>query len=233
MAGKRPLQDPKYKSELVIMTSRAQQLHEPFKLSTLINTSENPNFNSLGIQTLRIPRGFPTSISLKKLTLEFHGFAAHTNVHYSIDVISSLPRGVVDGFTSAATSIERLNQLYDLGHTKLLKDNNWAANDNNALLFVSLTAPVQRGVKLLARMNGRFVDNNESRTETVDFVELQKKNGAQTQAAGPSSTPTPAPAPAPPQITTLDDEFVVVVRFLRLCTSPLGSITGLVGLEVS
>ncbi|RVD86880.1 uncharacterized protein DFL_005133 [Arthrobotrys flagrans] len=236
MAGKIP-PEPKYKPapELVIMTSRAQQLHKPLKLTTLISINEPQVYNALGIQTLCIPRGFPTSIILKKLTLEFHGYANNSSIHYSIDVISSLPRGVVDGLTSTAQSLERLNQLYDPGDTNLIGGNSWYANDNNALQFVALTAPVQRGVKLLARMNGRFVDGNEYRSETIDFEELQKNagNGSQGQSAPTGSGAGAAVNPAPPQIVTVDDEFVVVVRVLRLCALGLGRVTGVIGLEVS
>ncbi|KAF3090253.1 hypothetical protein TWF103_011974 [Orbilia oligospora] len=244
MASKRP-PEPKYRPEpeLVIMASRAQQLHEPLKLTTLIRADE-ASFNMLGIHTLRIPRGFPTSINLKKLTLEFHGYVAVPNVHYSIDIISSPPRGVVDGFTSAATALERLNQIYDLGHTKLNKGNEWFSNDTNVLHFISLTAPVQRGIKLFARINGKFVDNNEVRSETIDFEELRKSGsavqaapatnttGTTTTTGGAPANPAAAPLP-PPQITTVDDEFVIVLRFLCLSTGNIGHVTGVVGLEIS
>ncbi|KAF3080819.1 hypothetical protein TWF569_008177 [Orbilia oligospora] len=225
MASKRP-PEPKYRPEpeLVIMASRAQQLHEPLKLTTLIRADE-ASFNMLGIHTLRIPRGFPTSINLKKLTLEFHGYVAVPNVHYSIDIISSPPRGVVDGFTSAATALERLNQIYDLGHTKLNKGNEWFSNDTNVLHFISLTAPVQRGIKLFARINGKFVDNNEAAPAT-------NTTGTTTTTGGAPANPAAAPLP-PPQITTVDDEFVIVLRFLCLSTGNIGHVTGVVGLEIS
>ncbi|KAK6520189.1 hypothetical protein TWF506_000472 [Arthrobotrys conoides] len=239
MASKRP-PEPKYRPEpeLITMTTRAQQLHEPLKLTTLVRTDE-ATFNALGIQTLRIPRGFPTSINLKKMMIEFHGYTAVANVHYSIDVISAAPRGVVDGFTSGATALERLNQLYDLGHTKLNKANEWFSNDTNILHFISLTAPVQRGIKLFARVNGKFVDNNEACTQTFDFEELRRNGSSGQAAATPAATTTtgataPAVNPAPPpQITTVDDEFIIVLRFVCLSLANLGNVTGVVGLEIS
>ncbi|KAK6496720.1 hypothetical protein TWF481_001708 [Arthrobotrys musiformis] len=218
------------------MTSRAQQLHEPIKLTTLIHTDEVSSA-TIGIQTLRIPRGFPKSIILKNLNLEFHVYASQRQVHYSIDVIDSLPQGISDGFTPRISLLERLKQIYDLDHVKLIQQGEEGryGNDTDSLPLIALTAPVQRGVKLLARMNGKVLEHNEYQSKTVDFEELQMKaaSGSQDQTAPVASTGLGTSLnPVPPQVTTVDDEFVIVARFACF-NGDIRTVSGVISLGIS
>ncbi|RVD89460.1 uncharacterized protein DFL_000467 [Arthrobotrys flagrans] len=198
----------------------SQRLYEPLKLTTLFEFNQNVS-TGVGVQSLRIPRGFPSSIIAKKLKLDFHAWTQQPNAHYSVDIMTSLPRGVVDGVSSGDQALPQIRQLYDLEHTKLVvpSQSAWIDNDTNAHHFVALTALPQRGVKLLARVNGRFTEKNEYHCETIDFDKLGRDNEDNTALA--------------PPIVTVDNEFVLVIRLVSFDSGGLGYVRAVVGLEVS
>ncbi|KAF3901850.1 hypothetical protein AA313_de0209062 [Arthrobotrys entomopaga] len=198
----------------------SQPLSEPLKLTTLFEFNQTVS-TAVGVQSLRIPRGFPSSIIAKKLNIDFHAWAPQPNAHYSVDIMTSLPRGVVDGVSSGDPALSQIRQLYDLEHAKLVvpSQNTWINNESNAQPFIALTALPQRGVKLLARINGRFTEKNEYRNEIVDFNKLGKENAEN-------------PALAPP-IVTVDNEFVLVIRVVNFDSVGLGYVRAVIGLEVS